>query len=166
MLSQVLGIALTDTFGTPVFLDAFSKKIPPYTTAAEGAESTLPSSGAATSETTDSLAQTQPPIEAPIKEQGAESSKTYAETFAGIRQDSGDPSYFVQMAREFYDRQGIKDKKTLVFSDSLNIELCLDYKTIAEEAGFKPVFGVGTYLTSEFFHHLSFLFFGLFVLAF
>ena len=101
--------------------------------------------------TTGSLAETKPPIKAPIEEQGAESKKTYAEVFAGIRQDSGDPSYFVQMAREFYDKQGIKDKKTIVFSDSLNIDLCLEYKTIAEEAGFRPVFGVGTFLTSETF---------------
>lgn len=41
------------------------------------------------------------------------------------------------------------DQKVIVFSDSLNIENCLEYKVIAEEAGFKPVFGVGTYLTSK-----------------
>jgi nicotinate phosphoribosyltransferase len=54
------------------------------------------------------------------------------------------------MAREFYDKQGITDKKVVVFSDSLNVESCLEYKHIAEEAGFQPVFGVGTYLTSKF----------------
>ncbi len=52
------------------------------------------------------------------------------------------------MARDFYDREGIKGTKTVVFSDSLDIEHCLEYKVIAEEAGFKPVFGVGTFFTS------------------
>jgi len=52
------------------------------------------------------------------------------------------------MVREFYDREGITDKKVVVFSDSLDIEHCLEYKTIAEEAGFTPTFGVGTFFTS------------------
>jgi nicotinate phosphoribosyltransferase len=54
------------------------------------------------------------------------------------------------MVRDFYDKEGIKEKKTVVFSDSLNIEHCLEYKTIAEEAGFTPVFGVGTFFTNDF----------------
>jgi nicotinate phosphoribosyltransferase len=112
--SQVLGIALTDTFGTPAFLDAFSK-----------------------------------PISAPNEKAGATSSTTYAQSYAGVRQDSGDPTNFVKMVREFYDSQGITDKKTVVFSDSLDIEHCLEYKTIAEEAGFNPTFGVGTFFTSR-----------------
>ncbi|KAJ5580218.1 Nicotinate phosphoribosyltransferase [Penicillium hispanicum] len=106
----VLGIALTDTFGTPAFLDAFKK---------------------------------------PIPEPGS-NGKTYAQVYTGIRQDSGDPTYFVKLARDFYDDQGITDKKTVVFSDSLNIEHCLEYKTIAEEAGFTPSFGVGTFFTNDF----------------
>lgn len=70
--------------------------------------------------------------------------------YSGVRQDSGDPHYFVQLVRDFYNKEGITDKKTIVFSDSLNIQHCLDYKKIAEEAGFMPVFGVGTFLTSKF----------------
>ena len=53
------------------------------------------------------------------------------------------------MVRQFYDREGITSPKTVVFSDSLTIDLCLEYKTIAEEAHFKPVFGVGTFFTSK-----------------
>ncbi|KAF2751903.1 nicotinate phosphoribosyltransferase-like protein [Sporormia fimetaria CBS 119925] len=110
----VLGIALTDTFGTPAFLRAFEKPIP------------------------SSLSKD--------KVEG----RTYAQAFAGTRQDSGDPLEFVRMMREFYDAQGIKDKKTIVFSDSLNIDLCLKYKAAAEAQGFQPTFGVGTFLTNDF----------------
>ena len=56
------------------------------------------------------------------------------------------------MVRDFYDSQGITDQKTVVFSDSLDIDHCLEYKTIAEEAGFTPAFGVGTFFTSESSH--------------
>lgn len=112
---QVLGIALTDTFGTPAFFDAFSKL-----------------------------------TSAPNEKPDTKSTTTYAQSYAGVRQDSGDPSNYVKMAREFYDRQGITDKKVIVFSDSLNIENCIEYKTIAEEAGFTPTFGVGTFFTSMF----------------
>lgn len=109
----VLGIALTDTFGTPSFLDAFKQKI-------------LTPSGAAAGD------------------------RSYAQVFTGVRQDSGDPLEFIKLMRSFYDQQGIKDKKTVVFSDSLNLELCLKYKAAAEAAGLQPTFGVGTFLTNDF----------------
>lgn len=79
---------------------------------------------------------------------GRHPKKTYAQAYTGVRQDSGDPTYFVKMVRDFYDREGITEKKTVVFSDSLDIEHCLEYKTISEEAHFQPVFGVGTFFTS------------------
>lgn len=78
------------------------------------------------------------------------STTTYAQSYTGVRQDSGDPAFFIKMVRDFYDSQGITETKTVVFSDSLDIEHCLEYKTIAEEAGFKPTFGVGTFFTSTF----------------
>ncbi|KAJ4393147.1 nicotinate phosphoribosyltransferase [Gnomoniopsis smithogilvyi] len=119
----VLAIALTDTFGTPEFLKAFNKPV-----------ELLP--GAALANVSKEAAESKP--------------KTYAEVFTGVRQDSGDPEEFVKTMRNFYDGVGIKDKKTIVFSDSLNIELCLKYKKVAEEAGFQPTFGVGTFLTNDF----------------
>lgn len=150
---------MTDTFGTPAFLDAFKKPIPEYTIAGVGGEPTRPSSDATTTTSVpQSLAETKPPITAPIEERKEENGKrqrTYAEVFQGVRQDSGDPAYFVKMVRDFYDSQGIRDKKSIVFSDSLNVDLCLEYKAIAEEAGFQPIFGVGTFLTSMFSFSLN-----------
>ncbi|GAD96286.1 nicotinate phosphoribosyltransferase [Paecilomyces variotii No. 5] len=148
----VLAIALTDTFGTPAFLDAFRKPVPDYTIAGVGSVTTKPA-GASTTQDTDpqSLAETKPPVAAPLHDgQHRPSQRTYAQVYSGVRQDSGDPTYFVKMVRDFYDKEGIKEPKTVVFSDSLNIEHCLEYKVIAEEAGFKPVFGVGTFLTNDF----------------
>jgi hypothetical protein len=51
--------------------------------------------------------------------------------------------------KRFYDEEGIKEEKTMVFSDSLNLELCLKYKAAAGREGFQPTFGVGTFLTSK-----------------
>ena len=145
----VLGIALTDTFGTPAFLKAFQKEIPDFTAAAPGPATTQASSSATTSPDVQSLATTKPPIAAPISADGTgKTAKTYANVFTGVRQDSGDPLEFIRTMRGFYDQEGIKEKKTIVFSDSLNIELCLQYKNAAEEEGFQPTFGVGTFLTS------------------
>ncbi|KAL9107916.1 MAG: hypothetical protein Q9227_007238 [Pyrenula ochraceoflavens] len=149
----VLGIALTDTFGSENFFAAFSKTIPAVTTAMEGPVATLPSAGNTTSRSdTGSLTQVHPPLDAPLRGQGKaqHSSKTYAQVFAGIRQDSGDPIRYVKMARQFYDSQGISDKKAIVFSDSLNVDRCIEYKKLAESDGFSPSFGIGTFLTNDF----------------
>lgn len=125
----VLGIALTDTFGTPVFLKAFNEPIQPI---ADG--------------------KADPTVEATGTVENKEKPRTFAEVFTGVRQDSGDPANFVKIMREFYDKVGIKGKKTIVFSDSLNIDLCLEYKKISEEAGFDCSFGVGTFFTNDFVH--------------
>ena len=77
-----------------------------------------------------------------------QSNPTYAEIFGGIRQDSGDPEDFIQLMQRFYKDEGISGRKTVVFSDALNTELCLRYKAAAEAAGFQPTFGVGTFFTS------------------
>lgn len=118
-----LSIALTDTFGTPEFLHAFRQ--PARTT--DGGVS------AATLQKADGSAQ------------------TYAELFTGVRQDSGDPKEYVKLMRKYYDAQGIKEK-VIVFSDSLDVDKCLEYKKVAEESGFLPRFGVGTFLTNDFTH--------------
>ena len=76
--------------------------------------------------------------------------KTYAQVFTGVRQDSGDPKNYVKILRSFYDGEGITDKKVIVFSDSLDIDKCLEYKKVSELAGFQPTFGVGTFLSNDF----------------
>ncbi|KAF7892975.1 uncharacterized protein EAF02_000513 [Botrytis sinoallii] len=147
----VLGIALTDTFGTKDFLRVFSQKIPSLTTATSGAAATLPS---ANTLTTNGTTSTNPPLDA-AGDTSSEDTPTFAQAFTGVRQDSGDPASFVKKMRQFYDEQGIKDKKTIVFSDSLDAELCIKYKQIAEESGFQPTFGVGTFFTNDFVHTTS-----------
>ncbi|PHH82634.1 hypothetical protein CDD82_5360 [Ophiocordyceps australis] len=119
-----LGIALTDTFGTPEFLKSFKLPIRPV----QGSVSPQ------AFYTPDGVA------------------KTFAELFIGVRQDSGDPTEFVKTMRAYYDELGIKEAKTIVFSDSLNIDRCLEYKKLSEQHGFKPTFGVGTFLTNDFTH--------------
>ncbi len=133
----VLGIALTDTFGTPEFLNAFSKPV-------QYLEEPSPMSARKPS-VADSFTST-----APLAQTRQKANETYAEVFTGVRQDSGDPKGFVKIMRKFYDEQGIHDKKVIVFSDSLNIDRCLEYKQVSEEAGFQPTFGVGTFLTNDF----------------
>ncbi|RYO95174.1 hypothetical protein DL766_004197 [Monosporascus sp. MC13-8B] len=122
----VLGIALTDTFGTEAFLKAFEK---PVRYLPDTPNLPVPDGG----------------------EQPATGPRTYAEVFTGVRQDSGDPADFVRLMREFYERQGFNPRdKTIVFSDALDIDKCIHYKRISEEAGFCPTFGVGTFLTNDF----------------
>ncbi|KAJ4373900.1 nicotinate phosphoribosyltransferase [Neocucurbitaria cava] len=146
----VLSIALTDTFGTPSFLKAFKKQIPRVTTAVPGGGTTLASTPATTDpNSVQTMASTNPPIRAPYEEESGPR-KTYAQVFTGVRQDSGDPLDFIKMMREFYDQEGIEDKKVIVFSDSLNLDLCYKYKAAAEAQGFQPTFGVGTFLTNDF----------------
>ena len=151
----VLGIALTDTFGSEDFFKAFKKPVMSVTTAPQGSAATA--SSAATDSTAvqpQSLPDSDPPVSGPLRHNHEQnlSRETYAEVFTGIRQDSGDPEEYVKYAREFYDSIGIKDKKAMVFSDSLNTDRCLAYKRVAEDAGFAPSFGVGTFFTNDFVH--------------
>ncbi|KAI9831813.1 MAG: hypothetical protein M1819_004710 [Sarea resinae] len=149
----ILGIALTDTFGTSTFLEGFKQPVPKYTSAPPGGATIMASAASSTVPAAESLSGTNPPIEAPPPNgvDGTENREpTYAEVFTGVRQDSGDPSGFIKVMREFYDSQNIKERKTIVFSDSLNVERCIEYRKEAEEAGFYPVFGVGTFLTNDF----------------
>ena len=117
-----LAVALTDTFGTQEFLNAFSLPIRPI-------EGTFP---------------------AETFQRADGTMKTYAELFTGVRQDSGDPAEYIKALQKYYQDLGITEKKVIVFSDSLNIDRCLEYLKLSQDAGFQPTFGVGTFLTNDF----------------
>lgn len=51
--------------------------------------------------------------------------KTYADVYAGVRQDSGDPALLVKIVRDFYNNEGITNEKSIIYSDALNIDKCL-----------------------------------------
>ena len=122
----VLGIALTDTFGTTDFFKAFRASIPDRTSASQDAGMDY-----------SDLANPSP------------KHASYAEVFTGIRQDSGDPKEYIKLASDFYKSIGVSGK-SVVFSDALNVEKCLEYKKLAEASGFSPSFGVGTFFTNDF----------------
>ncbi|RMD43877.1 hypothetical protein DV735_g1208, partial [Chaetothyriales sp. CBS 134920] len=117
----VLGIALTDTFGTPSFFEAFKKPI----------RRRRPSTADA-----DAFVDAGP-------------QPAYAEVFTGIRQDSGDPKEYIKLASDFYEANGFP-KGTIVFSDSLNVENSIEYQALAKAHGFQPSFGIGTFFTNDF----------------
>ena len=152
----VLGIALTDTFGTPDFLKAFRKAMPSQYQAEKNLSSTqLPNAPRpAVSSESDVVDVPAAGGEGDDASQGIKT-RTYAQSFAGVRQDSGDPLEFIETMRKFYDSESITDKKTVVFSDSLNIELCIKYKDAAEARGLLPTFGIGTFFTNDFLHKSS-----------
>ncbi|MCJ1322353.1 nicotinate phosphoribosyltransferase [Xylographa vitiligo] len=118
----VLAVALTDTFGTPAFLKIFGQLISEELINHDASNS-------------DSDTQKAP---------------TYAEIFTGVRQDSGDPLDYINTMRKFYETMNLPNGRTIVFSDSLNVEKCIEYKSKAEQGGFKPTFGIGTFLTNDF----------------
>lgn len=78
--------------------------------------------------------------------------QTYAQLFNGVRQDSGDPAEFAKLMRQYYDSEGITEWKTIVFSDSLDVDKCIELQKVTEKEGFNTSFGVGTHLTNDFQH--------------
>lgn len=76
-------------------------------------------------------------------------STLHAKLFDGMRQDSGDPLEFIDMAVQFY-RNNRTDPatKTIVFSDALNIEKIRRIKQHAD-GRIHDVYGIGTYLSND-----------------
>jgi nicotinate phosphoribosyltransferase len=73
----------------------------------------------------------------------------FAKLFDGVRHDSADPFVFADKAIKSYTDLGIDPTtKTIVFSDSLNTDLCIKiHKHCANSI--KHSFGVGTHLTND-----------------
>lgn len=123
-------VASTDTFGTPAFFESFAQRMETTSRSALQRDAISP-----------------PYVETPRLTPW---SNSFAEAFNGVRQDSGDPEIFIRTMRDFYDKVGIAGEKTLVFSDSLNADLCIKLKNMYQTAGFKSAFGIGTFFTNDF----------------
>ncbi|KAI0774971.1 nicotinate phosphoribosyltransferase [Trametes elegans] len=77
--------------------------------------------------------------------------KHFAEHWTGLRQDSGDPYAFAPRAKEIYEQLGVDyTKKSIIFSDALNVEKALKLKKQCDELGLKCSFGIGTSLSNDF----------------
>lgn len=64
--------------------------------------------------------------------------KERAEKWTGLRQDSGDPYVYAPRAKEVYEALGVeyKGRKTIIFSDSVDVEKALKLKAQSRELGF------------------------------
>lgn len=76
-------------------------------------------------------------------------SKKHARLFDGVRQDSGDPFRFIDLAIERYKELGIDPlTKTIIFSDSLNFDKAQQIANCCN-GRIKCSFGIGTNLTCD-----------------
>ncbi|TDL21416.1 nicotinate phosphoribosyltransferase [Rickenella mellea] len=74
-----------------------------------------------------------------------------ARRWKGLRQDSGDPFVYAPRAKETYESIGIDHRdKTIIYSDSLDVDKALRLKRQCDEVGFIPSFGIGTFFTNDF----------------
>jgi nicotinate phosphoribosyltransferase len=73
----------------------------------------------------------------------------FCKLFDGIRHDSGDPFEWGEKMIAHYHRMRVDPRaKTFVFSDSLNVPLCVDlYERFRGRC--RPAFGMGTNLTND-----------------
>lgn len=61
-----------------------------------------------------------------------------AQRWTGLRQDSGDPYVFAPQAKAIYESMGIDPRdKSIIFSDSLDLEKALGLKKQCDKIGFK-----------------------------
>lgn len=76
--------------------------------------------------------------------------KALAKLFDGVRQDSGDPRRFIHHVIEHYEALGIDPRhKTIIFSDSLDVDRCIELKDACDVAGINSAFGIGTNMTND-----------------
>lgn len=76
--------------------------------------------------------------------------KHFANSYVGLRHDSGDPKEWADKAIAHYESLGIDPKsKVLVFSDGLNAGLASELKMYVNNRA-QVMFGIGTNLTNDF----------------
>jgi nicotinate phosphoribosyltransferase len=77
---------------------------------------------------------------------------SFATTYRGVRQDSGDPFKFVDRIISHYKSQAIDPTtKYIVFSDSLTVDKCIALrKYCLDKKGPISMFGIGTHFTNDF----------------
>jgi len=72
----------------------------------------------------------------------------HAKLFDGVRHDSGDPVVFGQKIIAHYEKLGIDPTtKTIVFSDSLNMEVVANIAKAIRNI--RRIYGIGTFLTND-----------------
>lgn len=74
----------------------------------------------------------------------------YCKLFDGVRQDSGDPLVFADRIIEHYISQHVDPKtRSIVFSDSLNVEKVLKIWEYCRDKFYKVWFGIGTNISND-----------------
>lgn len=74
-----------------------------------------------------------------------------ASKYAAVRQDSGDPTEFVQRMVDHYKSINIDPKtKAIVFSDALDVPKAINLLHTCQKAGINSSFGIGTSFTNDF----------------
>lgn len=75
----------------------------------------------------------------------------FAHSFTSVRHDSGDPYIFTDKIINHYKKLGIDPKtKSIIFSDGLNCDKCVEIKKYCDIHGINCSFGVGTHFTNDF----------------
>jgi len=123
-----LTVALTDTYSSAVFWDEFLYGDAPAPTTIS-AEYELPAGVLA------------------ARQAGLE----IVRRWRAIRQDSGDSKEYARQAIRRYREAGVDPStKTIIYSDGLNVDKCIDLAQFSKELGIGAGFGVGTFFTNDF----------------
>jgi nicotinate phosphoribosyltransferase len=124
---DIFGLALPDTFGSHLFLSSFANSYGPS------------SMGLA----------------------HGYNGMAFCDIFTGLRHDSGEPLEWLNWIEKYYEntrrdvetaaaRSSLSTRKTLMFSESLTIQKCIELKGQVQARGFDVVFSMTSHLTSMY----------------